>query len=85
MLPEWQGADDAYRRAYRMLHNMAQRGHATPATGYWRRGRWVQTKAGWVTGELDAFVDALNSGDEERVKANILANLQYLHNQEGIQ
>lgn len=74
-LPQWDGAAGAYSRAYRILANMGRRGHATPAR-ISKAGKVITQ--GSISDDMRSFVDALNNGDEERIKANILANLNYL-------
>jgi hypothetical protein len=48
---------------------MARAGHATPAVTT-RRGRIISP--GWVSADMDDLIDALNKGDEERIKAALL-------------
>lgn len=77
-LPNWKGADRVYSRAYRILGNMARDGHAH-APIFTRRGK--MKRPGYVSLEMAGFIDALNDGDEERIKWNILNNLRYLRSE----
>jgi len=75
-LPNWPGASKAYSNAYKILKNMASKGHAKP--GYWFRGI---IQHGWSSNEMNDFIKALNEGDEEKVKGFILMyRSQYLDN-----
>ena len=65
-LPAWQGAEGAYRRAYRILEGMAANGHV-------QRGH----KTCYVSQEMRDFITALDEGDEEQVKFNNLNWLRY--------
>jgi len=67
-LPSWQGAAAAYGRAYRILAEMGRGGHVR-LVKVGRRTVCVPSV------EMDAAIDALNKGDEERVKGFNLANL----------
>lgn len=69
-LPNWIGADGAYRRSYRILANMAKRGHVTQS---WWRGRCQCS----VSDEMESLIDALNEGDEEKVKGLNLSLASY--------
>jgi len=72
-LPSWPGAAAVYSKAYRVLENMARRGHATPPVK--RRGKIV--KPGTVSDEMEALIDALNRGDEETIKGLLLQTHVY--------
>jgi len=67
-LPNWQGAAGAYSRAYRILERMAQSGHVRRV----KRGRNYVCS---VSQEMSDFIAALNSGNENDVKAYILRNI----------
>jgi len=71
-LPNWPGASAAYSRAYRIMSNMARKGYVTPPI-IGKRGRVL--KSGHISQEMEDYVKALNSGDEETIKG---LNLQYL-------
>ena len=64
--PTWPGAAGAYARAHRILVSMARSGHVVLA-----RGKCL------VSSEMRAFIDALDQGDEEAVKANNLTWAQH--------
>ena len=70
-LPSWPNADAVYGRAYRVLERMAQAGHATKAVV--SRGRVLHP--GSVSQDMRDLIDALNKGDEERIKG-LLLNLR---------
>jgi hypothetical protein len=78
-LPSWKGASEVYSKAYLVLGNMArsERGHAKSASGYWRGKKWIQTDAGYVSDEMKALIDALNDGDEEKIKGLLLCTHVY--------
>ncbi len=65
-LPNWPGAAAVYSRAYKVLEYMAQNGHVTRT--FFRR--WYCT----VSEEMSYFIDALNEGDEEKIKAFLMWN-----------
>ena len=77
-LPSWAGADAAYSKAYAILAKLARAGHVTPATGYWKGGRWIQWVPGSVSQEMRDAIDALNKGDENEIKAFNLRHLELL-------
>jgi hypothetical protein len=64
-LPNWNGAQVCYRRAYRLLEWMGANGHVT-RTG---RGKRVQCH---VSQDMTDLIDALNRGDESAIKATLL-------------
>lgn len=69
-LPKWAGAESCYSRAYAMLERMATTGgHVTRHPATRRRAAYCTT-----TAEMDSIIDALNKGDEERIKAALLAD-----------
>ncbi len=74
-LPKWNGASAAYTKAYRILEKLASRGHATPASGYYKRGKFIIDCPGTTTNEMDDAIKALNKGDEEEIKAFNLKHL----------
>ena len=61
-LPNWAGAAVVYGRAYRILAHMGARGAVQIA----KRGR---RKVCHVSEDMADAIDALNAGDEERLKA----------------
>ena len=68
-LPDWPGAAEFYRRAYRLLDRMAAAGHAKPAvTVPLRKGRSQILQPGCVSKTMRDLVEALGSGDEEFIK-----------------
>ena len=76
-LPSWPGADAAYSKAYRIMEQMAKRGHVIECVPARKRikGRSTPLRV-TVSDELQAYIDALNKGDEERIKG---FNLQFMH------
>lgn len=64
-LPSWPGADSCYSRSYVILAEMAKNGHVTQT-----KNRFV-TRC-YVSPEMEDWIDALNKGDEERIKAKLL-------------
>jgi len=70
-LPAWPGASGAYTRAYRILEGMARAGHVQPITKGHKSRRAYRSD---VSDDMRDFIDALNKGDEERIKGY---NLQY--------
>jgi hypothetical protein len=65
-LPKWAGAAGAYSKAYRMLGYMAAHGHVKRVRD--RRGFHCT-----VSDEMTDLIDALNKGEEERIKALLAA------------
>jgi hypothetical protein len=61
-LPDWSGADGAYRRAAIITANMAKAGHVK------RIGRGEKAKCE-VSADLQDYIEAMNKGDEEQIKA----------------
>ena len=59
-LPKWRGAQAVYSRAYAMLTSMS-RSHVSIVRGYCV-----------VSDDMRLIIDALNSGDEERIKGLLL-------------
>lgn len=73
-LPLWPGASEAYSKAHRIMEAMAARGHVSRLNGIRSKAKGpIQV---FVSDELRAYQDALNKGDEERIKG---FNLQYMH------
>lgn len=74
-LPKWAGAGHCYTKAYRFLDQMRANGHVV------RRGigrRAVCT----VSDEMRDLIDALDHGDEERIKGLLMqypSRFSYLH------
>ena len=71
-LPEWSSASEVYRKAYRTLELMAQKGHATPGHGYYHGKHYIQTRQGTISEDMRDLIDALNEGDEARIKGLLL-------------
>jgi hypothetical protein len=70
MLPTWTAAPEVYSTAYRVLDRMAARGHVTM--------RKVRGKTQCdPSEEIRDLIDALNKGDEERIKGLLLDLLEY--------
>ena len=72
-LPSWPGASHVYSKAYKVLEHMAKNGHVT--RNYFRR--WFCT----VSQEMSDFIDSLNRGDEEEIKAFLMwdRNMESFH------
>jgi hypothetical protein len=60
-LPNWPGASEVYSRAYKVLENMAGRGHVT-----------VLGMRSHVSDDMSKLIFALNRGDEEIIKGLLL-------------
>lgn len=60
-LPNWPGASEVYSRAYKVLENMAGRGHVT-----------VLGRRSHVSDDMNKLIFALNRGDEEVIKGLLL-------------
>lgn len=73
-LPLWPGASEAYSKAYKIMEAMARSGHVSRLNGI--RSKTKGPIQVFVSDELRAYQDALNKGDEERVKG---FNFQYMH------
>ena len=74
-LPSWPHASKVYSRAYRVLKNMVRAGCAT-APVYTKGGKLK--KQGYVSEEMNDFIDALNKGNEEKIKWYILENIKHI-------
>lgn len=68
-LPNWAGAEAVYSKAYAVLANMANRGHVTQTNKI--VGRKNQTVC-YVSDDMENLIDALNKGDEEKIKGLLL-------------
>jgi hypothetical protein len=60
-LPNWPGACEVYSRAYKVLENMAGRGHVM-----------VLGMRSHVSDDMSKLIFALNRGDEEVIKGLLL-------------
>lgn len=73
MLPDWPGAAEVYSRAYRTLEHMAQAGHVKVGlrapVGRGVTGKVIIGHQRYVSDEMSELIEALNAGDEERIKA----------------
>lgn len=69
-LPSWSGADACYSKAYRILEEMAKNGHVTQSDYMLTRRRVIRYCV--PSPEMEDWIDALNKGDEERIKAKLL-------------
>ncbi len=82
-LPPWPGAREVYSRAYRKLEGTAAKGHATPGFAGKRRriagglSAPIGAYSGHVSPEMRDLIDALNRGDEERIKAHLLFDIRH--------
>lgn len=63
-LPKWAGAGHCYTKAYRFLDQMRANGHVV-RRGSQKVGRRVVCT---VSDDMRDLIDALNHGDEERIK-----------------
>lgn|GEM_PF-3872156 len=70
--PTWPGASACYSRAYRLLDAMGQAEYRRLTSGKNSklRGRFICR-----TDDMDALIEALNSGDEQQIKALLLDHL----------
>jgi len=64
-VPSWPGADACYSRAYRVLDALAKAGHVKRV----KRGRHMTCEP---SEDMNELIDALNRGDEERIKGLLL-------------
>ena len=69
-LPTWPGADVAYSRAYALLDHMARNGQVSRT---WGRGGWKC----YPSPEMRDLIEALDNGDEEKIKGTLLQNLKW--------
>ena len=65
-LPRWNGASKVYSNAYNCLAQMPKRGHIRSAL-----------KSYYTSQEMDDLIEALNNGNEERIKGLLLLYLEY--------
>ena len=75
-LPSWRGASAAYSKADKILEVWNRKEAAAQKRAHTKRGRAASTFRYRPTAEIKAFTDALNKGDEEKIKA---FNLIYGH------
>jgi hypothetical protein len=75
-LPSWRGASAAYSKAYKILEVWNRKEAAAQKRAHTKRGRAASTFRYRPTDEINAFIDALGKGDEEKIKA---FNLLYGH------
>lgn len=66
-LPSWPGASEVYSRAYSMLGSMAANGHVTKIKIGKKRAYSCH-----VSDDMRDLIDALDKGDEERIKGLII-------------
>jgi hypothetical protein len=74
--PSWRGASAAYDKAYKILEVWNRKEAAAQKRAHTKRGRAASTFRYRPTDEINAFIDALGKGDEEKIKA---FNLLYGH------
>jgi hypothetical protein len=82
-LPAWQGASECYSKAYKILANMAQNGHVKRHwIPYSKDHRYVNQYCCYPSTDMTDLIDALNSGNEEKIKGMLLTDyyLKYLDN-----
>lgn len=65
-LPKWPGASECYTRAYKLLETMANTSHITKV-----HIRGNKQKC-YVSAEMNNLISALDTGDEEIIKATLL-------------
>lgn len=75
-LPNWSRASEVYSRAYRILKNMISTGHISRP--FYQRERNYVFKTHSVSDEMRDFIEALNEGNEEKIKWHILENIKHL-------
>ncbi len=61
-LPNWKGASAAYSKSYRILEIMGQNGHVI------HNGCYPYGPKMCVSDDMENLIDALNKGDEEKIK-----------------
>ena len=77
-LPNWPGAKHCYSRAYRLLERWGAANHAAAVAnfkGKHRRVGGVSCPA--PTDEMVSLIDALNKGDEEKIKGILMLGNEY--------
>lgn len=75
-LPNWKHSSEVYSRAYRILKNMACTGHVSKS--FYQREQNHIYKTRYVSDEMKDFIEALNEGNEEKIKWHILKNIKHL-------
>jgi hypothetical protein len=75
-LPSWPGASEVYSRAYRVLEWMGRNGHSPCSFGKKDKygNRPVMPRP---SEDMSQLIDALNDGDEERIKGRLLLYRNY--------
>ena len=68
-LPAWPGASKVYSKAYRVLERMSRNTKVN-----YHRGRYI---CDGPSDDMQALIDALNEGDEERIKGLLLMSHIY--------
>lgn len=82
-VPSWSGASEVYSKASKVLDYMAQHGHVTPggkswvATGKDVKRRSMMSGQKSVSDDMRNLIEALDEGDEERIKGLLLLYRQY--------
>lgn len=75
-LPSFSKASEVYSKAYRVLERMARRGHVTMgrycAVGRNLKGKAIMDQQRHVSDEMRDLIDALDAGDEEKIKGLLL-------------
>ena len=69
-LPEWPGAAHCYSQAYRLLEKWGARNYATTKF----KGK---IKCPTPSDEMKSLIDALDRGDEEKIKGILLLGDEY--------
>lgn len=76
MLPSWPGAAAAYKRADKLLARLCEREADAQGKAHCKRGRSISTFRYNPSDDVRAWIDALDKGDEEQIKA---FNLTFLY------
>ena len=77
-LPTWSGASACYSRAYRVLESMAKR--ASPYQMVRMGDTSGRRSSSYIIAyneDMNELIDALNKGDEERIKGLLLLTHVY--------
>lgn len=62
-LPDWIGAEGAYKNATEMLKKMGKNGHVSV-----QKNKWGKVLNCTPSEEMNDLIEALNSGNEEKIK-----------------
>lgn len=79
-LPKWLGAEHCYSRAYRLLERWGTANYAAAVANF--KGKRRRVGGALVipcppTDEMKSLIDALNRGDEEKIKGILMLGDEY--------